>query len=88
MGTLRIALSYAAFLSALVPASAQWLNYKTPAMPRTPDGKPNLSAPAPKTPDGKPDVSGLWQAANGKYLANLAADGGQVPALPWADAFF
>jgi hypothetical protein len=41
--------------------SAQWLEYKTPGIPRTADGKPNLAAPAPKTPDGNPDLSGLWQ---------------------------
>src|SRR5437667_1489741 len=39
---------------------AQWLHYPTPGIPRLPDGKPNLSAPAPKTPDGKPDFSGIW----------------------------
>ena len=32
------------------PLAAQWLNHSTPGIPRTPDGKPNLSAPAPKTP--------------------------------------
>jgi hypothetical protein len=72
----------------LIPASAQWLHYRTPGMPRTPDGKPNLSAPAPKTPDGKPDLSGIWQAAQGKYLNDLAADGVPAPAQPWAEAFF
>ena len=41
--------------------SAQWLNYPTPGIPRTPDGKPNLTAPAPRAPDGKPDLSGIWQ---------------------------
>ncbi len=30
-------------------------------MPRTRDGKPNLTAPAPHAPDGKPDLSGVWQ---------------------------
>lgn len=39
---------------------AQWLDYPTPAVPRTPDGKPNLSAPAPRTANGKPDLSGMW----------------------------
>jgi hypothetical protein len=29
--------------------------------PRTPDGKPNLSAPAPRATNGKPDLSGVWQ---------------------------
>jgi hypothetical protein len=27
---------------AVVPAMAQWLNYATPGILRTPDGKPNL----------------------------------------------
>ena len=39
---------------------AQWLDYPTPGVPRTADGKPNLSAPAPRTADGKPDLSGMW----------------------------
>jgi hypothetical protein len=42
------------------PLSAQWLNYPTMGIPRLPDGKPNLAAPAPRTPDGKPDLSGIW----------------------------
>jgi hypothetical protein len=41
-------------------ARAQWLNYKTPGVPRAADGKPNLTAPAPKALDGKPDLSGVW----------------------------
>jgi hypothetical protein len=40
---------------------AQWLNYPTPGTPRTPDGKPNLTAPAPRATNGKPDLSGVWQ---------------------------
>jgi len=45
------------------PLSAQWLNYATPGIPRLPDGKPNLAAPAPRTADGKPDLSGIWGLA-------------------------
>jgi len=44
-----------------VPSGAQWLNYPTAGVPRTGDGKPNLSAPAPRTSDGKPDFSGIWE---------------------------
>jgi hypothetical protein len=44
-----------------VPVLAQWLNLRTPGIPRTADGKPNLTAPVPRMPDGKPDLSGLWQ---------------------------
>ena len=47
------------FLSAAL-ASAQWLDYPTPNVPSTPDGKPSLDAPTPRTPDGKPDFSGMW----------------------------
>ena len=45
---------------ASVPTTAQWLSYPTPGIPRTPDGNPDLSAPAPKTADGTPDLSGIW----------------------------
>jgi hypothetical protein len=46
---------------ALGCAEAQWLNHRDPTIPRLPDGRPNLSAPAPRL-NGKPDLSGLWQA--------------------------
>ena len=45
-----------------IPATAQWLDRKTPGVPRTADGKPNLAAPAPRGPDGKPDFSGVWDS--------------------------
>jgi len=71
-------------------AVAQWLNYPTPGIPRTPDGKPDLSAPAPREPDGKPDLSGIWRLGRdgAKYLANLAADFKpcEMPMQPWAQA--
>jgi hypothetical protein len=41
-------------------AHAQWLNFETPGIPRTKDGKPNLTAPSPRTAEGKPDLSGVW----------------------------
>jgi hypothetical protein len=43
-----------------VPLGAQWLGYPTAGVPRTADGKPNLSAPTPRTADGNPDFSGTW----------------------------
>ena len=43
-----------------VTISAQWLKYPTAGVPRTPDGKPKLGAPAPRAADGKPDLSGIW----------------------------
>jgi hypothetical protein len=71
------------------PLSAQWLNYKAPGIPRLPDGKPNLVAPAPKTPDGKPDLSGVWLTRGG-YTGNIAKDlkPGEVSFQPWAEALY
>jgi hypothetical protein len=43
-----------------ITLNAQWLNFRQPGIPRTPNGKPDLTAPAPRAPDGKPDLSGLW----------------------------
>jgi len=67
------------------PLSAQWLTYPTPGVPRLPDGKPNLAAPAPKTADGKPDLSGIWMTRPG-YTGNIAKDlkPGEVSFQPWA----
>jgi hypothetical protein len=52
----------AALILAAVPQAmfGQWFDYPTSKVPRTPDGKPDLLAPAPRTPDGKPDLSGMW----------------------------
>src|SRR5215467_1861789 len=66
----RIAIAAALWL---VPVSlcAQWLDVRTPGIPRTPDGKPNLTASAPRTPDGKPDFSGTWQPETNPYRFDL-----------------
>ena len=58
---------------------AQWLNYREPGVPRTRDGKVDLTAPPPKDPYGKPDLSGVWMhetttAADMKRLYGSAID--------------
>src|SRR6476661_5153621 len=58
-------------------ASGQWLRYPTEGIPRKPDGKPDMTAPAPRLPDGRPDLSGLWHAAQPRQC--LTADGQPVP---------
>jgi hypothetical protein len=58
-------------------------------IPLTPDGKPNLSAPAPRLPTGKPDLSGVWEPMENKYVRNIAADLKQeVPFQPWAKTLY
>ena len=81
----------ALLLSMNAPLHAQWVNLRTPGMPRTPDGKPNLTAPAPRGADGKPSLDGIWQQPNGvKYTVNIAADlkPEDVPMQPWAAAIY
>ena len=71
------------------PVMAQWIDYPTAGIPRTKDGKPNLSAPVPKTREGRPDLSGIWKASTSKYLANLAADvKDDLGMLPWAEKVY
>jgi len=68
---------------------AQWLDLPTPGLPRLPDGKPDLAAPAPRTPDGKPDFSGVWNNDSGdRYGNNVAADLRVEDVAPWAHALF
>lgn len=99
----RSCLQYAAaaLILAAAPSTlfAQWLDYPTPDVPRTPDGKPNLSAPAPRTADGKTDLSGMWgwetrvpcpghgctDSQIGREFLNIAYSlKGGLPYQPWA----
>ena len=48
------------------PLAAQWFKYPSAGVPRTPDGKANLTARTPRTSDGKPDFSGMWLTGDGK----------------------
>jgi hypothetical protein len=61
-----------------VPLCAQWLKYPTAGVPQTPDGQPNLSAPAPRTADGKPDLSGTWQMEHNRPCPPQGCDDMQV----------
>jgi hypothetical protein len=82
----HIATALAAF-GLCVPLNAQWLNYRTPGIPRTAGGKPNLSAPAPREPDGKPDLSGLWEHLHSRDSAYYLK-GIDFPWQPSAKALF
>jgi hypothetical protein len=84
-------------LTLTVCAPAQWLDYRTPGIPRLPNGQPNLNAPPPRTPNGKPDFSGLWEPigeANSSFAGATGRDPqfqdvarevkGGLPFQPWA----
>jgi len=73
-----------AILMTFVVLAAQWLTLPTRGIPRTADGKPNLSAPAPRASDGRADLSGLWTKVSPKYSRNIAADLKPEDIQPWA----
>jgi hypothetical protein len=62
------------------------LTQPTKAIPRTADGKPDLSATSPRAHDSKPDLSGLWTKISPKYSRNIAADLKPGEIQPWARA--
>jgi len=81
------------------PLTAQWINYPTAGVPRTPDGKPDLAAACPRMADGKPDLSGLWimetkrqgnpefpgcEAVSDAFVNIGAGLKGGLPYQPWA----
>src|SRR5437588_6665158 len=88
MRTFHAAVVICCFIASGLPANAQWLNYPDPHTPRTPDGKPDVTAPAPKLADGTPDVSGIWGRPDTKYLQDLGADGIEIAMQPWAEKVF
>jgi hypothetical protein len=85
------AVSLAILLAAAASARGQWEPYPWRNMPRTADGKIDLTARARRTADGKPDLSGFWMPTDPvKHLLDLAADlkPGEVPLQPWAEALY
>jgi hypothetical protein len=81
---------FAGMVFSLIASSsdAQWIQHPTPGIPRTSDGKPDLTAPAPRTRDGKPDLSGVWERETDHYYNNAGADLKPGDVKPWAQALF
>lgn len=76
---MRLLLAALALIVGTMPAAAQWLNRPWPGIPRTAEGKPNLTAPAPRGPDGKPDLTGVWNGPTPEPRLD------RVDAQPWVD---
>ena len=68
------------FAATLLCANGQWLNYPAHGTPRSPDGKPNLSARAPRA-NGKPDLSGVWETQSAPPGENERLFGASLNAL-------
>src|SRR4029077_9086290 len=72
---------------------AQWADYPSAGIPRTANGKPNLSAPAPKTSSGKASIAGIWQriapktpprpAGTPNNLIDWLVPGSEIRMQPW-----
>jgi hypothetical protein len=76
-GRRALTLLLAVCISAM-PASAQWLHYQAPGIPRTPDGQLDLTAPVPRSTNDQPDLTGVWRAeVSTQESAKLR---------PWAEA--
>ena len=57
---MKLFLAVLMLFAGTIAAAAQWLDRPWPGIPRTADGKPDLTAPAPRGPDGQPDLTGVW----------------------------
>lgn len=74
-----------AFCALPFAVSAQWPEYPSKNVPKGPDGKPNLDAPAPRTADGHPDLSGVWENVHGnsgEITRNRQGNPNRQPAPP------
>jgi hypothetical protein len=73
---MKLVLTAITVVAMTISVGAQWLNHPTPGIPRTADGKANLTAAAPRAVDGKPDLTSLWTrrpswaVTRGRWLQN------------------
>ena len=78
----RVTLAVVSWVAVLAfPAHAQWLHQPTANVPRTADGKPDLSAPPPRGADGHPDFSGPWSGRPAAFVVPADALNAQSRAL-------
>src|SRR5688572_19206636 len=81
-----LAVVYCAAIGSVSPSvHAQWVKVPPPAIPRTAEGKPDMSAPATRSADGRPDLSGIWEPSTW-LVANIAPKlkPDELPLQAWA----
>lgn len=98
MNVRRTLLSLALAAGTTAVLGAQWDPHPFKNVPRLPNGRIDMNAPAPRTADGKVDLSGFWMPGPGeglprvKHLLDLASDlpgrSAAVPFQPWAKAIY
>ena len=84
----RVLLVVALATITTVSVHAQWLKVPTPGIPRLPNGRADLGAPAPRDASGRPSLAGLWKPAPARLIADIAsglAPGDRIPYQPWAE---
>ncbi len=83
MKRLLHALAATAIGAVIAPSlSAQWPPYPTAGVPRTADGRPNVSAAPPRAADGKPDLSGIWEFVRPTPRVDVGVGGAGGTPLP------
>ena len=81
-------MKFAAVALACVPLCAQGPSYQGAKVPRTPDGRPILTAPPPRTTEGHVELSGVWEVPRmgGRPLPAVVAQPGEIPAATFRNA--
>jgi hypothetical protein len=87
----RVVLALVVAVVATAPLHAQWLRVPTPGIPRLPNGRADLNAPAPRTPGGRPALSGLWKPVPARLIVDVTTGlppGQKLPYQPWAEQVY
>lgn len=99
MPVTRVALMLLLCIAPPTSAGAQWVDFIPSGTPKSPNGRPDLQAPAPRTADGHVDLSGVWTAVadrrdvppgasdipRNQHAANIGATTpGGAPVTEWA----